>query len=93
MNKTFEILRRSHRFMLLMGMVALLILSFLVTRPPDLLAATLKPQTCTFYSDVSYSVVTGYAGYNCNGTISWRNGTITAYRICDYDYCCGTMWC
>jgi hypothetical protein len=93
MSKAFGILRRSQRFTLLMGMVALLTLGFLVTRPPSALAATLKPQTCTYYSDASYSTIVGYRGYNCNNSIAYQSGTITAYRICDYDYCCGAAWC
>lgn len=93
MSKAFGILRRSRRFTLLVGMVALLVLGFLVTRPPSTLAATLRPQTCTYYSDASYSVVVGYAVLNCNGSFAQQSGTITAYRICEYDYCCGTAWC
>lgn len=93
MSKAFEILRHSRRFTLLAGMVVLLALSLLVTRPPDALAATLRPQSCDFYSDASYSVVVGWAVYNCRGQIVQRSGTITSYRICESDYCCGTVWC
>jgi hypothetical protein len=93
MSKAFDILRRSHRFTLLMGMVALLVLSLWVTWPPAALAATLRPQNCDFYSDASYSTVVGQAHYNCRGQIVVQSGTVTAYRVCDYDYCCGTAWC
>jgi hypothetical protein len=93
MSKAFDLLRRSQRFTLLMGMVALLTLGFVVTRPPSALAATLRPQTCTYYSDASYSVVVGHAALRCNGSIAQQSGTITAYRICQSDYCCGTVWC
>lgn len=93
MRKESGILRRSRRFTLLIGMAALLVLCFLVTRTPSAMAATLRPQTCTYYSDASYSVVVGWALLNCNGSYSQQYGTITAYRICDYDYCCGTAWC
>jgi hypothetical protein len=93
MSKSLGILRGSRRFTLLVGMVVLLTLGFLVTRPPSTLAATLKPQTCTYYSDASYSVVVGHAALRCNGSIAQQSGTITAYRICQSDYCCGTVWC
>jgi hypothetical protein len=98
MSKAFGILRRSQRFTLLMGMVALLTLGFLAIRPPDAAGdgvIGLKPQTCTYYSDTSYSTIVGYRGYHCNNSVLWESGTITSYRICDYDYCCapGPYWC
>lgn len=93
MSKAFGILRRSRRFTLLIGTAALLVLCFLATLTPGALAAVLKPQTCTYYSDASYSTVVGWAVLNCNGSFAQQYGTITAYRICEYDYCCGTAWC
>lgn len=93
MSKAFGILRRSRRFTLLIGMVALLVVGFLATQPPGALAATLRPQTCTYYSDASYSVVVGWAVLNCNGSFAQKSGTVTVFRICQSDYCCGTMWC
>lgn len=93
MSKAFGILRRSRRCTLLIAMIALLVVGFLATQPPGALAAVLKPQTCTYYSDSSYSVVVGHAALRCNGSIAQQSGTITAYRICQSDYCCGTVWC
>jgi hypothetical protein len=93
MSKAFGIVRRSRRITLLIGTVVLLVLCFLATRTPDALAATLRPQTCTYYSDASYSTVVGWAVLNCNGSVAQKSGTITAYRICEYDYCCGNVWC
>jgi hypothetical protein len=93
MRKAFVLLRRSRRFTLLMVMAALLVVGFLMTRPPSALAAVLKPQTCTYYSDATYSVVVGWAVLRCNGSVAQQSGTITAYRICESDYCCGNVWC
>ncbi len=93
MSKAIGILRGSRRFTLLIAMVALLAMSFSVTPPDSALAATLRPQTCTYYSDATYSTVVGWASFNCNGTYAQKYGTVTAYRICESDYCCGTMWC
>lgn len=93
MSKAFEIVRRSRRFTLLMGMVVLLTLSFLVTRPPGAMAAKLSPVVCDFYSDASLSTLVGSAVYNCRGQIVQQYGTLTSHRVCDYDYCCGTVWC
>lgn len=93
MSKAFGILRGSRRFTLLIGMVTLLVLGFLATQPPSTLAATLRPQTCTYYSDSTYSTVVGFAVLNCNGSFAQKSGTITAFRICESDWCCGTMWC
>lgn len=93
MSKAIGILRGSRRFTLLMGMIALLALSFSVTPSQSALAATLRPQHCTYYSDASHSTVTGWATFNCSGRMTSSSGTITAYRDCLYDYCCGTYWC
>ena len=93
MSKVFGILRGSRRLTLLIGMAAVLVSCFLVTRTPPALAATLRPQTCTYYSDASFSTVVGWAVLNCSGSFVQKSGTITAYRICEYDYCCGTVWC
>jgi hypothetical protein len=100
MSKALKILHRSRRFTLLAGMVALLTLSFLVSRPPDALAVTSRLYICTFYTDASLTDVTGYVRYDCNGTIVRQSGTVTAYRTyeygdCCYDPCCGGYyyWC
>ena len=93
MSKVFGILRSSRRFTLLMGIVALLALGFLVSRPPCAWAAVLKKQTCTYYTDASLTTVSGWAHFRCNGSIDQQFGTLTAYSVCDYDYCCGSVWC
>ena len=57
-----------------------------------------KPQNCDYYSDASYSVWVGHAYLDCYGRIVEKSGTLTAYRICEYDLCCcypdfGWVWC
>jgi len=93
MSKAFAILRRNRRFTLLMVMAALLVVGFLATRPPSALAATLRPQTCTYYNNAAHSQVVGWYSFNCNGTVSSGSGTMTIYKVCEYDYCCGNVWC
>jgi hypothetical protein len=93
MSKALGVLRRSRRFTLLTGMVVLLALSFLVTQPPVAMTAVLKPQSCTYYSDATYTTVVGYAVLYCNGSFAQLQGKSSAYRICENDYCCGSVWC
>lgn len=93
MSKALSTLRGSRRFTLLLGIAVLLVLGVLVTRPPSAMAAVLKPQSCTYYSDGTYSVVVGWSILRCNGSIFQSSGTITPYRICESDYCCGSVWC
>jgi spermidine/putrescine-binding protein len=99
MSQAFGILRRSRRFTLLMGVVALLVLSFWATEA-QAAYATLKVQNCDFYSDASHSTVVGWAYYDCNGRIVQQSGTSSDYSTCSYDYCCSecdkrcvNFWC
>lgn len=93
MSKAMGVLKRSRRLGLLVGVAMLLGLGVLILQPPAILAAVLKPQVCTYYSDSSYSVVVGHATLRCNGSFASQSGTITLYRICQSDYCCGNVWC
>ncbi|HBL28131.1 MAG TPA: hypothetical protein DD490_14960 [Acidobacteria bacterium] len=92
MSKVLAVLRRSRRFGLLVAMIAVLaVLGLSLGQTPDALAATQKPAYCAYYSDSTYTVLVGEAYYTCTTRVLF--GTPTIYKICDYDYCCGTTWC
>lgn len=93
MSKSLGILRASRRFTLLLGVAVLLVLGVLVSRPPSAQAAVLKKQSCMFYTDATLSVYSGYQVYNCNGAVVQTVGTVTAFKVCSSDYCCGSVWC
>ena len=93
MSKALVTLRSSRRFLLLLAMAVLVVTSFLVTRPPTALAATLKKQVCTFYSDAAHTSVVGWFHYRCNGSVDQSFGTTSAYSVCESDWCCGSVWC
>ena len=92
MSTVIRTMRRSRRFGLLVAMIAVLaVLGISLHQPPDALAATRSPAYCAYYSDSTYSVLVGEAYYTCTSRVLY--GTSTNYRICDYDYCCGSTWC
>jgi lipopolysaccharide export system protein LptC len=93
MSKVIGILRRSRRLGLLIAMIAVLaVVGISLSQTPDALAATRKPSSCVFYSDSTYTVQVGEAYYTCYNTMVLY-GSTSSYKICDYDYCCGTSWC
>jgi len=93
MSKALSTLRRSRRFTLLLGVAVVMVLSYLATRPPSALAAVLKKQVCTFYSDAAHTTVVGWFHYRCNGSVDQSFGTTSPYSVCDSDWCCGSVWC
>jgi hypothetical protein len=93
MSAVIGTLRRSRRFGLLGVMIVMLaVVGVSLSQTPEALAATLKPSRCSFYSDATYTVEVGEAYYTCYGT-RVLFGSTSSYKICDYDYCCGTSWC
>lgn len=83
----------SRRFALLFAMVALLAVGIVTSQPQTAYAATLRPIFCTYYHDAAHTQFAGWFSFNCNGTTASGSGIKTTFKVCESDWCCGSMWC
>lgn len=81
------------RFALLFAMVALMAAGIVTSQPQPAYAATLRPISCTYYHDAAHTQFAGWFSFNCNGTTASGAGIKTTFKVCESDWCCGTMWC
>ena len=92
MRQSFGTLKGNRRFRLLLAAALLLVAGVFATRPPQAQAASLHVVYCDYYSDATLSVWVGSRAWTCTSA-STPVGTVTQYKVCDYDYCCGNWWC